>query len=370
MRVAFDGRAIGDHYPGLGRYAFGIVKALAAFADVVLFTHPDETNTRYELSRIAAPLLPLKIGPGSLNQYRFISPAVAAAGAHIYHAPYYRLYPSPAIAPLPCPGVATFYDLIPLSAEGFSIADRWMIRFLHQMVGRNAARIIVLSRAARDSFVSKLKLDPAKFVVIPPGVDSSFGPRSPANVTELRRRLGLPEDYFLFVGTNKPHKNLPRLIEAIAQLPTDSPPLVIAGNEDRRFPQARRAVERLGLKNRVHFLGPVAEADLPALYSGATLFVFPSLEEGFGLPVIEAMACGTRVACSTAPGLDEAAGEAAVRFDPQAPDQMAETMLQLLQNRDWRLEIGRRGLAHAAEFTWERAARETVKVYEAALGTH
>ncbi|MBI3361438.1 MAG: glycosyltransferase [Chloroflexi bacterium] len=202
MKVAFDGRTIADRYPGIGRYAFGLARALAAYTEVTVISNPAEENSRHDLSQISAHRLPLLARPGSLDQHRFIPAAVGATDASVYHAPYFLLYPSPTFMPLPCPSVVTFYDLIPLSsAAGFSFMGRWMIRFSHRQAGEDAARIIVLSRAARDSFVAKLSLDSRKIVIIPPGIDSHFRPRLRNEVKALRARIGLPDRYLLYVGS-------------------------------------------------------------------------------------------------------------------------------------------------------------------------
>jgi alpha-1,3-rhamnosyl/mannosyltransferase len=189
----------------------------------------------------------------------------------------------------------------------------------------------------------------------------------------MRARLGLPPRYVLYLGMNKPHKNLARLVEAWAQARRQatteaaadpSIQMVIAGREDARYPQARQAAERLAAD--VRFLGAVAEADMPALYSGATLFVFPSLYEGFGLPVLEAMACGAPVACSTAPSLLEIVGDAALTFDPLDVNEMASVLTRALSDEALRRRLGRQGQAQAAGFTWRRAAAETLLVYRQA----
>nr|HID12930.1 glycosyltransferase family 1 protein [Anaerolineae bacterium] len=165
---------------------------------------------------------------------------------------------------------------------------------------------------------------------------------------------------------NKPHKNLMRLIEAwssvIKSLGFGHWSLAIAGHWDPRYPQARQKVAELGLDS-VIFLGEVAEADLPALYSAADLFVFPSLYEGFGLPVLEAMACGTPVVCSNTSSLPEIVGDAALTFDPLDVEEMAAKIKEALYDETLREEMREKGLRQAAKFSWEKTARETLKIY-------
>jgi alpha-1,3-rhamnosyl/mannosyltransferase len=177
----------------------------------------------------------------------------------------------------------------------------------------------------------------------------------------------LPDRYVLYFGSNKPHKNVPRLVQAFAQARIEAQgsriELVVAGHWDERYPEAKQAAERLGLKDTVKFIGPVKDADLPALYGGAELFVFPSEYEGFGLPVLEAMACGAPVVCSSRSSLPEVAGDAALLCDPQDVESLARTIEQALTDRDLRAALQQRGLARAAQFSWEQAAQRTLGVY-------
>ncbi|VAW43196.1 Glycosyl transferase, group 1 [hydrothermal vent metagenome] len=165
---------------------------------------------------------------------------------------------------------------------------------------------------------------------------------------------------------NKPHKNLLRLITAwrtvVEQYP-DAPSLIIAGAWDKRYESVKTAVSQHNLTKKVRFLGPIPNNDLPALYSGATLFVFPSLVEGFGLPVLEAMACGTAVACSNSSSLPEVGGEAAVYFDPTNSQQMATVLLEILQDEQKRQEMRKQSLAQASKFSWQKTAEITLSHY-------
>jgi alpha-1,3-rhamnosyl/mannosyltransferase len=182
-------------------------------------------------------------------------------------------------------------------------------------------------------------------------------------------RLTLPENYILYFGSNKPHKNLVRLIEAwqIANRKSQiaNHELVIAGAWDARYPEAKRRAEELDLADKVSLLGPVAEADLPALYAGAELFVFPSLYEGFGLPVLEAMACGAPVVCSNVSSLPEVAGDAALLVDPLDMDALAAAIVRVLGDEALRSEMRQRGLQQAGRFTWAQTAQQTLEIYRA-----
>jgi glycosyltransferase involved in cell wall biosynthesis len=171
----------------------------------------------------------------------------------------------------------------------------------------------------------------------------------------------------LSFASNKPHKNLVRLVEAWAIVKGRSQcgdsHLVIAGHWDKRFPEARIRADALGLGGCVHWAGPIAEPALPAVYAGATLSVFPSLYEGFGLPVLEAMACGAPVVCSNASSLPEVAGDAALQVNPLDVDALAVAIARVLADEGLQQTLRTKGLAQAARFSWGRAARETRAVY-------
>jgi alpha-1,3-rhamnosyl/mannosyltransferase len=190
-------------------------------------------------------------------------------------------------------------------------------------------------------------------------------------VAAVRARYDLPERYLLYLGSNKPHKNLERLVEAWALLQPQPAALVIAGSWDSRYPEARQRAAALsrspaplaGLERQLLWLGPVPEADLPALYSGALLFVFPSLYEGFGLPVLEAMACGTPVACSNTSSLPEVAGDAALLANPLDTQELARAMRTALEDESLRQEMSEKGLKRAQGFSWLRTAQRTLETY-------
>ncbi|MHB0856229.1 MAG: glycosyltransferase family 4 protein [Anaerolineae bacterium] len=365
MRIGLDGRYMQDHFPGIGRYTRQMAEALARTAPDdawVIFWDPTVTNTRFDLAELAAlpnvELVPASTGVFSLRQQALMPRLARRHRLDLYHAPYLL-----ASYLLPCPLVATVHDLIPsLFADP---ARRAAFRGLTRLCLWRAAAVVVDSEATRAD-LSRFAGERARIATVLPGVDASFAPRPQEEVAALRARLGLAQPYLLYLGTNKPHKNLVRLVEAWAGLPREIQEahlLVLAGWEDPRYPEARRAVERLGVGARVRFLGAVANSDLPTLLSGATALVFPSLYEGFGLPVLEAMACGAPVACSGTSSLPEVVGDAALTFDPLDVAGICLAMTQLLADEDLRRELALRGLARARTFTWERAARSVLALY-------
>jgi alpha-1,3-rhamnosyl/mannosyltransferase len=282
----------------------------------------------------------------------------------LYHSPYFLIPLRPGV-----PTVVSIHDLIPLRyPQYFGARQRVLYALSIRIAARVAERVITASREAAGDVARRLAVAPDRIAVIPMAPDPALVPAPAPAVAALRARLRLPERYALYVGTNRPHKNLPRLVQAWALLQPRSELLVVAGPWDDRHPEARRRAEELGLGQRVRFVGPVRESDLAALYTGAGLFVFASQCEGFGLPVIEAMACGTPVACSDIPSLAELAGDAALSFSPDSAESIAAAVARLLDDAELRADYARRGAARARQLTWAEAARRTLEVYRGAVG--
>ena len=367
-RIGIDGRYIQDHFPGIGRYTYNLVRALARIAPgkrFVLLYNPALPNTRHHIQALGSlpnlELVPVGVPTFSPAEQWQLPSLVRRLRLDLFHSPYY-------IKPylLPCPSVVSIYDLIP--ARYPRCLPSWRARLAFSLAIRLAIRtsrhVITLSRASKRDLMELCGIPEGKVTVTHLAADERFRPASPEEVDRVRDKYGLPERYVLYLGINKPHKNLVRLVEAWARLEVNSElRLVLAGREDPRYPQARQRAIELGLGTRLLFLGDVAEDDLPALYSGALLFVFPSLYEGFGLPVLEAMACGVPVACSATSSLPEIVGQAALLFDPTSPEQMAEAMAQALRDEALRERLREEGLRRAKRFSWEETARRTLEAY-------
>jgi glycosyltransferase involved in cell wall biosynthesis len=231
--------------------------------------------------------------------------------------------------------------------------------------------VITDSQNSKQDICRYLQIPFEKITVIPIASACHFRPLPEAQVGPLLDRYGLVRPYILYVGSVEPRKNLLRLLDAYVLLRQSLPQyrLVIVGarNYWKSSPVAR-AVEHQGLQAQVTFTGYIPDEHLPALYNGAALFCFPSLYEGFGLPVLEAMACGVPVVTSSTSSLPEVAGDAALLVDPYNVDEVADAMRRVLQDGDLAHDLRRRGLARAAQFSWEKTARETIAVYEKVLG--
>jgi glycosyltransferase involved in cell wall biosynthesis len=239
--------------------------------------------------------------------------------------------------------------------------------YLERVVPRSVARadrVLADSKATRDDLVAHFGAPPDKVQVLYSGVDARFCPeKGPGEGERLRAKYGIESPYVLSVGTLQPRKNYVRLIRAFANLPLANLQLAIAGGRGWLYEDIFAEAQKHG--DHVRVLGFVDDADLPALLRGAALFAFPSLYEGFGIPPLEAMACGVPVVCSDASSLPEVAGDAALMVDPFDVDALTQAMARALDDADLRQEMIARGLSQAARFTWEKAARQLLSSFEA-----
>jgi glycosyltransferase involved in cell wall biosynthesis len=374
MRLVLDARTATDHFPGIGRYVVNLAQAMVPLLSederLLLLRDPSRPSS-WDLTALAGEqvqVMDVPLSPFSLRQQWSMPRLLRRLGGHVYHSPYYLMPYHPGVS-----AVVTVYDLIPLLFPQLtSTRTRLLFRWTMTLALQVASHVIVISQATRRDLLSFFHVSPYKATAIPLAADPKFRPPSLAEVERVRRKYGLPNDYLLYLGINKPHKNLVRLVEAWGQISNSqfaasNSQLIIAGAWDSRYPESQQRVGALGLENAIRFLGPVAEEDLPALYGGAVLFVFPSKCEGFGLPALEAMACGVPVACANTSSLPEVAGDAALYFDPTDDKAIAQALCQALVNPDLRAELRERGLAHAAQFSWERTARETLRLYREVL---
>lgn len=268
--------------------------------------------------------------------------------------------------------VLTVHDLVRFEhPEWFPLHLLLWYRFLIPRLVHRVKRIITVSEFTRVRLVEVTGVSPEKIVVIPNGVDRRFSPRPPEEVSKVRDTLGIPSsDYALSVSSLEPRKNLGRLLKAWQIVHRTLPKdvwLVVAGTKGKSSVFRNVSVNKL--PPRVHFTGYVPDEYLPALYSGAVAFVYISLYEGFGLPPLEAMACGTPVITSNVTSLPEVVGAAAILVDPYNVESIAQGTHQVIENETMREELRQKGLKQARQFTWERAADLTWRVLkEAAEG--
>ncbi len=367
MRIMFDARTATPRFPGVGRYVCcltdALLRKLAPEDRLIVLVPP---NRRLQLpesrrlirrrSRIDA-LSPF--GSGHLSRQ------IDRGRPDLIHVPF-PLAPMLTRRSL----VVTVHDLVALNRPGF---EAWRTKLAWWTIGRimlkRASRIIAVSQAVADACEKRFgAVIAAKTVVVRHGVDPHFRPVPVAERQVFCERHLIPDRYFLYVGSDHPHKNLDVLLQMLATShETAMLPLVIAGLQSDT-PERRRAVARMRLEGRVYWLGEVPEAEMPALYGAARVLLFPSVDEGFGLPMLEAMACGTPVIGSAIPALREVGGNAVCTVHPHDAVEWRKAAYLMVAAHDWHEQARQRGLARAAEFTWEKAAEATLSVYRACLG--
>lgn len=387
MRVGLDLAVCTAERGGIGRYAEELARALLALASageqpLELALFPGNPAPSWLLGAAArsdewpAPKARVDtrythVRNRVLRANLLLGPQLGRMGLDVFH--------SPDNLSLPLTGgrkvalVATIHDLIPiLFPETVTHKHRLVWNTVLGLVVRRADRLITVSHATACDLAERFPRAKGKIRVIYPGVDPRFAPAPPEAVATVRQRLGLPDDYLLFVGTIEPKKNLSGLFEAYSILHRrhrDVPRLVVAGKRGWMSDPILRKVGELGLDDHILFRGFVPDDELPALFTGAMLFLFPSLYEGFGLPVLEAMACGTPVVTSSRASLPEVAGDAGVLVDPTDTEAIAEAIENLLEDSQRRHELSQRGRLRAQAFRWEETARQTLQAYQEATAT-
>lgn len=230
--------------------------------------------------------------------------------------------------------------------------------------------IITVSESVKREIVEHLKVPSEKVAVTPNAPRSCFRPVALAETLDTRKRLGIEDDFILFVGTIEPRKGLLTLVEAYAELGRQQtlPQLVIAGPQGWLMGDFLSSISSLELEDRIRFTGYLSDQDLIALYSSCLAFIYPSIYEGFGLPPLEAMACGAPVITSDIPVLRETVGTAACLVPPASNRQLAQAIVNVLKDKSYRERLSRDGLEHSKRFSWERTAQLTLEVYKEALG--
>jgi glycosyltransferase involved in cell wall biosynthesis len=360
VRALIDAHMLGAHETGNETYIAGLLSGLAElgsrhFAAVArggIIVPGHDTWVLSHRSNVGRLLRDL---PGMAAQL----------GASLVHSTY--------VAPpnSPVPTVVTVHDVSFIRyPSSFSLRDRAMLSTAVPFSAHRAAAVIVPSRHAREEVVELLHLPADRVYVTPEACGAEFAPvAGPVRAAALAR-YGVDGPYVLAVGNLQPRKNLPRLLRAWRMLRADGLlqgcRLVLAGGYHGRREPLDQLIADLSLAADVLLTGYVEHQDLPALYAGARVFVYPSLYEGFGLPVLEAMACGVPVACSRAASLPEVAGEAAALFDPTDTDALAATLGALLADDHLRAALVRRGLARCRRFSWRACALATLNAYQAA----
>ena len=284
----------------------------------------------------------------------------------LLHSPHYT---SPLICT--CPRVVTVHDLtFFLLPERFKATRRLPYQLATRAASRFASRVIVPSESTAADLRRVLGTPAAKIAVTPEGAAAEFRPVDASQASDIASQYGLPPGYLLSLGTQEPNKNRRAIIEALAAMVAGGRDLHLAvvGGGGWRTETEREQIEQLGLTSRIHYTGYVAQEDLAAVYSAASVFLFPSLHEGFGLAALEAMACGTPVVTSNTSSLPEVVGDAALMVDPRDSNELATAIARILDEPELAQRLREAGPMRAAGFTWEACAEKTVSVYREVLG--
>ena len=370
LHIVVDARWIFPEISGIGLYTQELIAALVKVSSPHRFTllfNNDAVMARTAAQtgfatdhRFSGRLV--ASGPFSPSDQFRLPPLLKQWGVDVFHAPNYMM-------PLWLPGgikrVVTIHDLIPLLFRDYAPRSKKnrlfpVFKFLMHQVAAKADRIIAVSDYTRRDIARHLlrDRDVEKITVVHEAARALYVPstRPPREDVE-----------FLFVGRRDPYKNLSLLIRAYAAIKARGLParLRVIGADDPRYPEANRLARELGVHDAITWSGYISDDGLLRAYQQADVFVFPSNYEGFGLPVLEAMACGTPVICSNRSSLPEVAGDAALMIDPDQPESLTGAMARVISDPVLRADLAQRGLARAAQFSWEATARQTIAVYEA-----
>ncbi|MBI5467697.1 MAG: glycosyltransferase family 4 protein [Deltaproteobacteria bacterium] len=365
MRITIDARMIS--YTGIGRYIQNLVENLAKIDGKNRYSItvnggdeaeiPAVENLKVFKTRVIIPVYSIKeqvLLPMEMNR----------SGPDLLHYPSFNM---PLVNSKPV--IATIHDLIYyLNRDACpNLAAYLYARFMFKKAVKIARKIITVSEFTKSELLEHLGVGPEKVTVIHNGVSSLYRPIAIERQAAVLSKYGIRGGYIFYAGNHQPRKNLMRLVQAFSALKNKDHQLVLTGKIDPRRADLYNAVNEKGLEGRVLFIGAVPENDLPALYSGATVFAFPSLSEGFGLPPLESMACGTPVVSSNATSLPEVVGDAGVLVDPADIASIKDGIEKVLASPALRSELKEKGLMRVKKFSWQTAAEKTLKVYEEAL---
>lgn len=353
MRIGVDARKIGD--TGIGRYIENLVRNLLDIDrrnEYVLFMVPGDMG-RYDFISGRAEQMAEASGKYSVTEHFSLPRKAAARGVELFHAPHYVL---PRF--MACRSVVTVHDIIHLLDRSFGLFARTYASMMIRSATAKADAVLTVSGHTRDNLVEKLGVPREKIVVAPNGGGSDFSRPPEDEIGHQLGKLRVSPGYFLFVGSDRPHKNLGAVEAALSRMGPDTR-FVIVG---RVGGKARARFDRFA--GRAVFLDGLEKREMAALYSGATALLFPSYHEGFGLPPLEAMACGTPVVASNRSSIPEVVCDAAVPVDPDDSASIAAALGKIRDDAKFRDELAAKGYARVKAFSWEKTARMTLDCYE------
>jgi len=363
MIVGIDASRITENEKaGVGNYTYHLLKALEKIDKKNRYVlYFNKIPTKFEISQS-------NFSTKVISSPRFWTQGRLALECLI-HPPDILFVPAHTIPVLRRPSLKTVVTVHDLGAEFLAEYHKWpqkiYLNWSTEYIAKHATHIIAVSNHTKRDLMRTLKAPARQISVVYEGVDSKFFyPRPDWEIKQVKANYGVGRGYFLYVGTIQPRKNLVRLIEAFSKSGVENTDLVLAGSSGWLDEEIYKLPEKLSISKYVRFLGYVTDEDLPALYSGAVGLVFPSLYEGFGLPILEAFACGCPVLTSKIGAMAEVAGDAALLVDPYNKDEIAAGLKKLVSDRNFREDLIKKGSERVKEFSWEKVAKETIKVFE------
>ena len=378
LTIGLDARYIENEMTGLGRLGVNLIRAMADLDRTnryILFVRPDYSGRIVDQENMEQVKLPFN--PVSLRSLTGMPPRRYRGELDLLHVLCPLAPPRP-----PCPLVITVNDLQPFTTPNFfdrrppivKTAYRRYYHWLYPTAVRRAARVVAISEATKRTIMELFGTESEKIAVIHCGREERFEAEpEPETMERIRRRYDLPRDYLFYPGSGRPQKNLPNMLRAFSRVSEANGlggvHLVISGRECRFTSDIDRTIEELGLAGRVRKIGYVPDEEFPYLYRGARALLYVTRHEGFGFPLIEAMASGTPAIGSTDASLPEVAGDAALLVNPDDISGIAEAIETVLTDTPLRSDLIDRGYRNIQRFSWKKAAAETIDLYrEAAQG--
>ncbi len=358
---------IPDSVGGSETYASGVIHGLSQIDhenEYVVFLNQESSNwplpEATNFQRVVCPVSATKRSRRYSYEQLLFPAMVSKYDLDLLHS---LSYMTPFV--LPCKSLVSIYDIVTDYPGAFSFVKKQLLKLLLNISALSSDHIVTLSEASRDQIISKLNVKPQKITA------TLLAPRTrkmadEGTWTDLAVKLGIQQKYIFALSSQSPSKNIPMLFKAFARLLAESGEdvqLILAGHEPKRGPSLRELAASLGVKDSIVFCGYISDADLSLILRHATIFVFPSLHEGFGLPILEAMEAGIPVACSNVASLPEVAGDGALLFDPHSPEEVLMALKQLLVNPALRDELVLNGYRNLERFSWTTTGEKTLEVY-------
>lgn len=361
MIIGIDGNEANiDKKVGIGEYAYELLLQFSKAKGDVKFEVYLKENPRIEMPVPTSNFKYKIVGPKKLwTQFGLPLNLLVGERPDIFFTPTHY---APRFSPIP-----TAISIMDLSFIHFP--ELFAKKDLYQLVNwtkysvKNASKIFTISQSSKDDIIDVYGIEDKKIFVTYPGIKEGTNAKI-LTMDDLRKKFGIDKDYILFVGTLQPRKNIVKLIEAFSKIERENLILIIVGKKGWLYEDILSAPQKFGVGERVKFLDFVEDKDLPSLYKNALCFVLPSLYEGFGLPVLEAMKYGCPVLTSNVSSLPEAGGDAAIYFDPTDAEDIASKIQKVISNPKLRQELIEKGYNQIKKFSWEKTAKETLRVLE------